>query len=153
MVSLEDEVAAVMRSLEDEFEEKKKQSYERLWCEPVPHKRKAATVSEFTKPSMNQRRCRFRRARYASASSRWTSSRSLRTHMLWKRFTTVVMLKEQVRAAVDIQLQRLLTRIREGIGDQSDVGLLNQTCYQETRRIPWESGITVVTPLTETDGI
>jgi hypothetical protein len=67
--------------------------------------------------------------------------------MLWKRFTTVVMLKEQVRAAVDIQLQRLLTRIREGIGDQSDVGLLNQTCYQETRRIPWESGITVVTPL------
>jgi hypothetical protein len=70
-----------------------------------------------------------------------------KAHMLWKRFTTVVMLKEQVRAAGDLQLQRLLTRIREGVADQNDVDLLNRACYQEGRRIPWETGITVVTPL------
>lgn len=70
-----------------------------------------------------------------------------KAHALWKRFTTVVMLKEQVRAAADPQLQGLLTRIRQGVGDQSDVDLLNRKCYREDRRIPWESGITVVTPL------
>lgn len=70
-----------------------------------------------------------------------------KAHALWKRFTTVVMLKEQVRAAGDLQLQQLLTRIRRGEQDISDVELLNRTCFQEGRRIPWESGITVVTPL------
>jgi hypothetical protein len=70
-----------------------------------------------------------------------------KAHMLWKRFTTVAMLNEQVRAAGDVQLQRLLTRIREGVADRNDVDLLNRTCYREGRRIPWESGITVVTPL------
>jgi hypothetical protein len=25
--------------------------------------------------------------------------------------------------------------------------LLNSTCYRESRRIPWEPGITVITPL------
>ena len=70
-----------------------------------------------------------------------------KAHRLWRRFTTVVMLKEQVRAAGDPQLQRLLTRIRQGIADQGDVDMLNRTCYQEGRRIPWETGITVVTPL------
>jgi len=70
-----------------------------------------------------------------------------RAHMLWKKFRTVVMLHEQVRAADDLQLQRLLTRIRQGVADQTDVDLLNRMCYQEGRRIPWESGITVVTPL------
>jgi hypothetical protein len=68
-------------------------------------------------------------------------------HELWNKFTTVVMLKEQVRAAADPRLQRLLKRIRHGLWNQSDVDLLNSTCYQEGRRIPWESGITVVTPL------
>ena len=57
------------------------------------------------------------------------------------------MLNEQVRAAGDPQLQRLLTRIRQGVTDQTDVDLLNRTCYREGRRIPWESGITVVTLL------
>ncbi|KAH7110628.1 integral membrane protein [Dactylonectria estremocensis] len=33
------------------------------------------------------------------------------------------------------------------VQDRSDVEYLNSTCYQEGRRIPWESGITVVTPL------
>jgi hypothetical protein len=70
-----------------------------------------------------------------------------KVHELWKKFTTVVILKEQVRAAGDLRLRRLLTRIRLGIQDQTDVDLLNSTCYQEGRRIPWESGITVVTPL------
>ena len=70
-----------------------------------------------------------------------------KAHALWKKFITVVMLNEQVRAAGDPQLQRLLKRIRLGIQDQSDVELLNTLCYQEGRRIPWESGIIVVTPL------
>jgi hypothetical protein len=67
-------------------------------------------------------------------------------HALWRKFT-VVMLKEQVRAAQDPRLRALLTRIRRGEQDQSDVEFLNGNCYQEGRRIPWESGITVVTPL------
>ena len=70
-----------------------------------------------------------------------------KAHALWKRFTTVVMLNEQVRAASDVQLQRLLTRIRKGVADKSDVDLLNSICYRDGRRIPWDAGITVVTPL------
>ncbi|KAJ3497645.1 hypothetical protein NLG97_g1743 [Lecanicillium saksenae] len=50
-------------------------------------------------------------------------------HALWKKFTTVVMLNEQVRVAEDARLRDLLTRIRQGV------------------RTPWETGITVVTPL------
>ncbi|RKL11927.1 hypothetical protein BFJ70_g16366 [Fusarium oxysporum] len=44
-----------------------------------------------------------------------------KTHALWKRFTTVIILDEQVRAAGDPELQALLTRIRLGIHNQSDV--------------------------------
>jgi hypothetical protein len=44
-------------------------------------------------------------------------------------------------------LQRLLKRIRKGVQDQSNVDFLNNECYRKGRRIPWESGITVVTPL------
>ncbi|KJZ68635.1 hypothetical protein HIM_11974 [Hirsutella minnesotensis 3608] len=70
-----------------------------------------------------------------------------KAHALWKRFTTVVMLDEQMRAAGDPELQRLLKRIRLGVQDQTDLDLLNSRCYREGRRIPWETGITVVTPL------
>ena len=35
-----------------------------------------------------------------------------KAHALWSKFTTVVMLNEQVRAAGDPQLRQLLTRIR-----------------------------------------
>ncbi|KJZ67923.1 hypothetical protein HIM_12688 [Hirsutella minnesotensis 3608] len=70
-----------------------------------------------------------------------------RAHALWKKFTTVVMLDEQVRAAGDPELQRLLKRIRQGVQDHTDLDLLNSRCYREGKRIPWESGITVVTPL------
>ncbi|KJZ68887.1 hypothetical protein HIM_11720 [Hirsutella minnesotensis 3608] len=70
-----------------------------------------------------------------------------KAHALWKRFTTVVMLDEQMRAAGDPELQRLLKRIRQGVQDQTDLEILNSRCYQEGRRIPWETGITVVTPL------
>ena len=59
----------------------------------------------------------------------------------------MVILTEQFRAAGDPTLRRLLTRIRHGIQDQTDVDLLNSRCYREGERIPWESGITVVTPL------
>ncbi|OAQ60809.1 ATP-dependent DNA helicase PIF1 [Purpureocillium lilacinum] len=68
-------------------------------------------------------------------------------HALWSRFTTVVMLNEQMRAAGDPELQRLLTRIRRGEQDHADLDFLNARCYREGRRIPWETGITVVTPL------
>ncbi|XP_044717940.1 PIF1-like helicase domain-containing protein [Hirsutella rhossiliensis] len=70
-----------------------------------------------------------------------------KAHALWKRFTAVVMLDEQVRAADDPELQRLLKRIRLGVQDRTDLDLLNTRCYQEGRQIPWASGITVVTPL------
>lgn len=70
-----------------------------------------------------------------------------KAHALWNKFTTVVILKEQVRAAGDPCLQRVLTRIRQGVQDQSDLDLLNSTCYREGQRIQWESGITVVTSL------
>lgn len=70
-----------------------------------------------------------------------------KAHALWKKFTTVIILDEQVRAAGDPELRRLLTRIRLEIQDKSDVDLLNIRCYREGRWIPWETGITVVTPL------
>jgi hypothetical protein len=70
-----------------------------------------------------------------------------KAHALWKRFTKVVILNEQIRAAGDPQLQRLLARIRQGVQDHSDLEFLNSRCYKENRHIPWELGITVVTPL------
>ncbi|XP_044715960.1 PIF1-like helicase domain-containing protein [Hirsutella rhossiliensis] len=66
-----------------------------------------------------------------------------KAHALWKRFTTVVMLDEQMRAAGDPELQGLLKRIRLGVQDRTDLYLLNSRCYREGRRIPWEAGITV----------
>ena len=47
--NLRRQVEATMRALEEEFEEKARQSYGGLWCEPVPHERKVATVREFYK--------------------------------------------------------------------------------------------------------
>jgi hypothetical protein len=41
------EVEVTMRALEEEFEEKVRQSQGGVWCEPVPHERKVATVCEF----------------------------------------------------------------------------------------------------------
>jgi hypothetical protein len=49
------------------------------------------------------------------------------TVTLWRKF--IVMLDEQVRAAGDPELQRLLTWIWLGIQDQSDINLLNACCY------------------------
>ncbi|XP_044718819.1 PIF1-like helicase domain-containing protein [Hirsutella rhossiliensis] len=72
-----------------------------------------------------------------SAAVSWDEDNSFRAeqrhqhdkaHALWRRFTTAVMLDEQMRAAGDPEPQRLLKRIRGA-------------------RIPWETGITVVTPL------
>ncbi|KAF5131318.1 ATP-dependent DNA helicase PIF1 [Metarhizium anisopliae] len=48
-----------------------------------------------------------------------------KAHALWKKFTTVIMLDEQVRAAGDPELQRLLKRIRLGVQDHTDLDLLN----------------------------
>jgi hypothetical protein len=44
-------------------------------------------------------------------------------------------------------LRLLLTRIRQGVQDQSDADLLMAGVMQKAGGIPWESGITVVTPL------
>lgn len=68
-------------------------------------------------------------------------------HALWRKFTTVVMLNEQVRAAGDPELHGLLTRIRLGSQTHADLDLLNDRCYEEGKSIPWETRITVVTPL------
>ncbi len=57
------------------------------------------------------------------------------------------MLNEQVRAAGGARLRRLLTRIRQRVQDHSNLDFLNSACHLEGRRIPWELGITVVTPL------
>ncbi|KAM4064151.1 PIF1-like helicase [Hirsutella rhossiliensis] len=70
-----------------------------------------------------------------------------KAHALWRRFTTVVMLDEQMRAAGDPELRRLLGRIRRGKQDRSDLEPLNSRCHRPGRRIPWETGLTVVTPL------
>ncbi|KAM4060974.1 PIF1-like helicase [Hirsutella rhossiliensis] len=70
-----------------------------------------------------------------------------KAHALWRRFTTVTMLDEQMRAAGDPELRRLLGRIRRGEQDRSDLELLNSRCHRPGRRIPWETGVTVVTPL------
>ena len=64
-------------------------------------------------------------------------------HALWKKFKTVVMLDEQMRAAGDLILQRLLKRIRLGVQNRTDLDLLNSRCYQRTggyrgrRASPW----------------
>ncbi|KJZ74899.1 hypothetical protein HIM_05630 [Hirsutella minnesotensis 3608] len=42
-----------------------------------------------------------------------------KAHALWKKFTTVVMLDEQMRAAGDPEQQRLLKRIRLGVQDRT----------------------------------
>ncbi|KAM4055528.1 PIF1 protein [Hirsutella rhossiliensis] len=70
-----------------------------------------------------------------------------KAHALWRRFTTVVMLDEQMRAAGDPELRRLLGRIRRGEQDRSDLELLNSRCHRPGTRIAWETGVTVVTPL------
>ncbi|KAM4062523.1 ATP-dependent DNA helicase PIF1 [Hirsutella rhossiliensis] len=48
-----------------------------------------------------------------------------KAHALWKGFTTVVILDEQMRAAGDPELRRLLKRIRRGVQDHTDLDLLN----------------------------
>ncbi|KAK5997619.1 hypothetical protein PT974_02983 [Cladobotryum mycophilum] len=70
-----------------------------------------------------------------------------KAHALWRRFTTFLMPDEQMRGAGDAELQVLLKRIRQGVQDQTDLDFLHSRCYQEGRRIPWETGITAVTPL------
>lgn len=91
-----------------------------------------------------------------SAATPWAADPSFKpeqrrehdiAHALWLKFTTVVMLDEQVRAAGDPELRRLLGRIRDGLQDAADMQLLNRRCFQPGRRIPWNTGITVVTPL------
>jgi hypothetical protein len=95
----------------------------------------------------------FRPVQNKSLLTPWSALRiadEMRAHALWARFTTVVMLIEQVRAAGDPELQRLLTRIRQGEQDESDMEILNSRCFREGQAIPWSKGITVVTPLNST---
>lgn len=73
--------------------------------------------------------------------------KSVAAWRLWERFATVVLLKEQVRAAGDPVLRGLLSRIRNGQQDMNDLNLLNQSCYRPGQRISWAPDLTVVTPL------
>ncbi|XP_044717272.1 AAA domain-containing protein [Hirsutella rhossiliensis] len=41
----------------------------------------------------------------------------------------------------------VIAEVGMGVQDRTDLDLLNSRCYREGRRIPWETGITVVTPL------
>ncbi|XP_044716508.1 AAA domain-containing protein [Hirsutella rhossiliensis] len=112
----------------------------------------------------NEQLCRLRGFRpvqersilLPSAAVSWDEDRAFtaeqrrqhdKAHALWRRFTTVTMLDEQMRAAGDPELRRLLGRIRRGEQDRSDLELLNSRCHRPGRRIPWETGVTVVTPL------
>lgn len=42
-----EEIASIMQTMEADFDDKKRESYGRLWCDPVSHERKIATVQEF----------------------------------------------------------------------------------------------------------
>ncbi|KAH7153620.1 hypothetical protein EDB81DRAFT_457065 [Dactylonectria macrodidyma] len=55
---------------------------------------------------------------------------------------TVIMLKEQVRAAGDPELQRLLRRVREGQQSKVDLNYPNGTCFHDGRCILWQSDVT-----------
>ncbi|XP_044717363.1 AAA domain-containing protein [Hirsutella rhossiliensis] len=79
--------------------------------------------------AVNEQLCRLRGSHQDFGDSSFkaeTRHQHDKAHALWKRFTTTVMLDEQ---------------------DRSDLDLLNSRCYREGRRIPWETCITVVTPL------
>ncbi|KAL3953836.1 hypothetical protein ACCO45_011792 [Purpureocillium lilacinum] len=55
-----------------------------------------------------------------------------KAHVLWRRFATIIMPKEHMRAAGNPELQRLLKRIRRGEQDGTDLALPNSRCYQES---------------------
>ncbi|KAF1993896.1 hypothetical protein P154DRAFT_476817, partial [Amniculicola lignicola CBS 123094] len=44
-----EDLASVLRSLDDEFGEKERLSHGKVWCTPIPHDRKVSTVQEFYK--------------------------------------------------------------------------------------------------------
>jgi hypothetical protein len=44
-----EDLASVLRSLDEEFAEKERLSQEQEWCAPIPHDRKVSTVQEFYK--------------------------------------------------------------------------------------------------------
>ncbi|KAJ3455084.1 hypothetical protein MRS44_013684 [Fusarium solani] len=96
----------------------------------------------------------FRPVRNRSLLTPWSALRianEMRAHALWARFTTVIMLTEQVRAAGDPELQRLLTRIRQGEQDESDMELLNSRLPEE--RTEASPDISIPAPLGKTQYI
>lgn len=44
-----EDLASILRSLDDEFAENDRLSREHAWCAPIPHDRKVSTVEEFYK--------------------------------------------------------------------------------------------------------
>ena len=75
------------------------------------------------------------------------SATAQRANLLWRKFTTVVNLTQQIRASGDPIFQALLERVRQGTQTADDRRLLNEVCYRPGEPIPWETDPTVVTPL------
>jgi len=75
------------------------------------------------------------------------SATAQRANLLWRKFTTVVILTQQIRASGDPIFQALLDRVRKGTQTADDRRLLNEVCYRPGEAIPWETNPTVVTPL------
>ncbi len=75
------------------------------------------------------------------------SATAQRANLLWRKFTTVVILTQQIRASGDPTFQALLDRVRQGTQTADDRRLLNEVCYRPGEAIPWETDPTVVTPL------
>jgi hypothetical protein len=79
------DLANVLRALDEEFAEKKRLSHGQEWCEPVPHERKVKTVQDFYKAFHEMRTlpiltCVFCYRKYGRAEledvewDRWTAS-------------------------------------------------------------------------------
>ncbi|KAM4068006.1 hypothetical protein HRG_009695 [Hirsutella rhossiliensis] len=68
-----------------------------------------------------------------------------KSHVLWKKLKTVVMLDEQVRRGRSVAAEATEAN-PTGRVDRTDLDLFNSMCYHEGEQIPWELGTTVVTP-------
>jgi hypothetical protein len=75
------------------------------------------------------------------------SATAPRANPLWRNFTTVVILTQQIRASGDPIFQVLRDRVRQGTQTADDRRLLNEVCYRPGQAISRKTKPTVVTPL------
>jgi len=69
-----------------------------------------------------------------------------RGYNLWRLFTTVILLEEQVRAGDDPELVALLNRVRAGTQNMEDLNLLNKKLVDRSQ-ITFKDGLRAITPL------